>query len=112
MNSRSQNRYPEPHAQHEVQNRLRNSQLQHDRNEAENYQTHKQRRPVQRAAVENRDHQDGTDVVGDGQRQQKDLQVRGNPFHHSQHAQRESDIGCHRNAPAVMAVVTVIQRGK
>ena len=56
---------------------------------------------VESGRVAERDHQDGADVVHDGQRQQHDAQARRNArAHDRQAAHGEGDVGGHRDAPA------------
>ena len=63
----------------------------------------------QRGAIENCNHGNRANVVGNGQCQKKDLQVLRDALDHSQHAQRKRDVGCHGNAPAVLPGVSKIQ---
>ena len=64
---------------------------------------------VQGVGVEERDDDDGADIVGNRQGQQKHLQLGRNAFHHAEHAQGESDVGRHGNAPSVLAGAAVIE---
>ena len=54
-----------------------------------------------RFGVEDRDDQDAADIVGDGEREEEDLELHGHArSDQGQHAERKGDVGCDGNAPA------------
>ena len=70
-------------------------------------QTDRDRQPAEGevVGVEDRDHQDRADVVDDRQRQQEQSRGRGDPAsQHAKDADREGDVGRHRNPPARCSV--------
>ena len=87
---------PEPrHHEHE----------HHDRDPAE------QPERLDPARVEERDHDDGADVVDDRQRQQEDLQAARHPgAEDRQHPDRERDVGRHGDRPTVEAGATEVEQ--
>ena len=57
--------------------------------------------PLERRRVEEGDHDDRADVVDDREREQEELELRSDSTaEEAEHAQRDRDVGCHRNAPA------------
>jgi hypothetical protein len=67
--------------------------------------------PVQRVGVEDRDHQHGAEVVGDGQGGEEDLERGRHAVAEQRHdADGERDVGGHRHAPAAGRVARRVQR--
>jgi hypothetical protein len=68
-------------------------------------------RPVDARGVADGDDQDGTNIVGDRQRQQQDAKARRDPAPENGHAaDHERDVGRHRDSPAPRRRAAVLQR--
>ncbi len=90
-------------------NGLRDTDLQGGKDDGQDHQRRKQRASVQRFAIEDRDDDNGADIVGNGQRQEKYFEVRRYPFDHAQYAQREGDVRRHGHAPAMLTRLMIVQ---
>ena len=73
---------------------------------------HGERAPCDAARVEQGDHQDGADIVGDRQRRQEHPYPHGHPVAQKRNdAEREGDVRCHGDAPAGRAGAPGVERG-
>ena len=64
-----------------------------------------QRHPRQLLGIDDRNDENRADIINGGQREQKDAELRGNPFaEQGEPTERKGDIGRHRDSPSGTAL--------
>ena len=111
VHARHEKARPHPQAHDEVRQQIVDVQpVEHDEH-GEQAQTPGQPRHVEVRGVEDGDHHDGDDVVGDGERREERAQPRRDAASQQrENAQAERDIVRHGNAPALLEPAADVHR--
>ena len=111
MHARLKEGQPQREADADVGPERAHAQAVADGAGGEHQRARAEQRPRYLFGVEQCDHQHRAEVVGDGQRGEEDLEPeRHAPAEQGEHAERESDVGGHRDAPASRARPASVER--
>ena len=104
---------PHHHGRHQIEEHALLAHLLHEVDAEHDDQRRQQTSDLHLPAVEERDDQNGSEVVGDSQRREEYLERHGDPVaEHREDADGEGDVGGGRNTPAVGGHRTVVEGGE